>query len=59
MRSNRKAWSIPSLPIASSSIGHVIRRDESHITQRVMSMKIGHPSRGRLKKRWIDCVTRE
>jgi hypothetical protein len=45
-RSNRLAW-----------YGHVIRRDESHITKRVISMNIdGHPSRGRPRKRWKDCV---
>jgi hypothetical protein len=32
-------------------------RDESHIIKRVMSMNVdGYPSRGRLKKRWMDCV---
>jgi hypothetical protein len=32
-------------------------RDISHITKRVMSMNVdGHPSKGRPKKRWIDCV---
>jgi hypothetical protein len=46
MRSNRLAW-----------YGHVMRRDESHITKRVMSMNVdGCPSRGRPKKRWMDCV---
>jgi hypothetical protein len=36
---------------------NVMRRDESHITKRVMSMNVdGHPSRGRPKKRWTDCV---
>jgi hypothetical protein len=34
-----------------------MRRDESHITKRVMSMNVdGHPSRGRPNKRWMDCV---
>jgi hypothetical protein len=46
MRSNRLAW-----------YGHGMRRDESHITKRVMSMNVdGHTRRGRHKKRWIDCV---
>jgi hypothetical protein len=37
--------------------GHVIRRDESHITKRVMTKNVdGHPSRGRSRKRWIGCV---
>jgi hypothetical protein len=46
MRSNRLAW-----------YGHVMRRDESHITKRVMSMNVdGHPRRGRPKKRGMDCV---
>jgi hypothetical protein len=46
MKSNRLAW-----------YGHLIRRDESHITKRVMSMNVdGHPRRGRPKKRWVDCV---
>jgi hypothetical protein len=37
--------------------GHVMRKDESHITKRVMSMNVdGHPSRGCPKKRWMDCV---
>jgi hypothetical protein len=46
MRSNRLAW-----------YGHVMRMEESHITKRVMRMNVdGHPSRGRPKKRWMDCV---
>jgi hypothetical protein len=46
MRSNRLAW-----------YGHVMRKDESHITKRVMIMIVdGHPRRGRHKKRWMDCV---
>jgi hypothetical protein len=41
MRSNRLAW-----------YGHVMRRDESHIIKRVMTMNVdGHPSRGRPRKR--------
>jgi hypothetical protein len=46
MRSNTLAW-----------YGHVIRRDESHITKRVMYMNVdGHHSRGWPRKRWKDCV---
>jgi hypothetical protein len=46
MRSNRLAW-----------YGHVMRRDESHITNTVMSINVdGHPSRGRPRKRWMGCV---
>jgi hypothetical protein len=46
MRSNRLAW-----------YEHVMRRDESHITKRVMTLNVdGHPSRGRPRKRWMDCV---
>jgi hypothetical protein len=46
MRSNRLAW-----------YGHVIWRDESHITKRVMTMNVDeHPSRGRPRKSWMDCV---
>jgi hypothetical protein len=43
---NRLAW-----------YGHVVRRDESHITKKVMTMNVdGQPSRGRPRKRWRDCV---
>jgi hypothetical protein len=46
MRSIRLAW-----------YGHVMCRDESHITKRVMNMNVdGQPSRGRPKKRWMDYV---
>jgi hypothetical protein len=46
MRSNRLAC-----------CGHVMQRDESHITKRVTSMNVdGHPSRGRPKKRSMDYV---
>jgi hypothetical protein len=49
MRSNRLVW-----------YGHVMRRDESHIIKRVMTMNVdGHPSRGRPGKRWMDCVKDE
>jgi hypothetical protein len=35
----------------------LLRRDESHIIKRVMNMNVdGHPSRGRPRKRWMDCV---
>jgi hypothetical protein len=45
-KSNRFAW-----------YGHIMRKDESHITKRVMSMNVdGYPSRGRPKNRWMDCV---
>jgi hypothetical protein len=45
-RSNRLAW-----------YGHVMRRDESHRPKRVMSMNVyEHPSRGRPRKRKMDCV---
>jgi hypothetical protein len=34
-----------------------MRRDESHIMERAMSVNVeGHPTRGRPKKRWMDCV---
>jgi hypothetical protein len=34
-----------------------MQRDEGHITKRVMIMNVdGHPSRGRPKKRSMDCV---
>jgi hypothetical protein len=46
MRSNRLAW-----------YGNVMRRDKSHIIKRVLTMNVdGHPSRCRLRKRWMDCV---
>jgi hypothetical protein len=46
MSSNRLAW-----------YGHIMRRDVSYITKRVMSMNVdGHFSRGRRRKRWMDCV---
>lgn len=46
MRSNRLAW-----------YGHVMRREESHVTRKVMNMNVdGYRSRGRPKKRWMDCV---
>jgi hypothetical protein len=46
MSSNRLAW-----------YAHIMRRDESDITKRVMSMNVdGHPSGDRPKKRWMDCV---
>jgi hypothetical protein len=46
MRCNKLAW-----------YGHVMRRDESHITKRVMSRNVdGYPSRDRPKKRLVDYV---
>jgi hypothetical protein len=34
-----------------------MRRDESHITKRVMTINVdGHSSRGWLRNRWMDCV---
>jgi hypothetical protein len=37
--------------------GHVLLRDKSYGTKRVMSMNVyGHHSRGRPKKKWMDCV---
>jgi preprotein translocase subunit SecA len=46
MTSNRLAW-----------YGHVMQRDESYITKRVMTMIVdGYPSRDRPRKRWMDCV---
>jgi hypothetical protein len=46
MRSNRLAW-----------YGHVMRKDESHITKRVMTMNVdGYPRRGWPRKKWMDCV---
>ena len=41
----------------SSDNGHVMRRDETHVTKRVMSINVdGWRGRGRPKKRWMDCV---
>jgi hypothetical protein len=37
--------------------GHVMQKDDSHITKKVMSINVDeHPRRGRPKKRWMDCV---
>ncbi|KAJ8707262.1 hypothetical protein PYW08_011396 [Mythimna loreyi] len=37
--------------------GHVKRRDETHVTKRVLSLNVdGWRGRGRPKKRWMDCV---
>ncbi|KAJ8710705.1 hypothetical protein PYW08_009220 [Mythimna loreyi] len=37
--------------------GHVKRRDETHVTKRVLSLHVdGWRGRGRPKKRWMDCV---
>jgi hypothetical protein len=46
MRSNRLAW-----------YGHVMWRDDSHITKRVMSMNVDEQHcRSRPKKKRMDCV---
>jgi hypothetical protein len=45
MRSNRLAWH-----------GHVMRRDESHITKRVSMYVDAHSSKDRPNKRWMDYV---
>jgi hypothetical protein len=46
MKSNRLAW-----------YGHVMRKNERHITKRVMTMNVDeHPRRSRPRKRWMDCV---
>ena len=40
--------------------GHVERREENHVTKRVMNMELpGSRRRGRPKKRWIDCVNED
>ncbi|XP_068231918.1 uncharacterized protein [Palaemon carinicauda] len=37
--------------------GHVIRRVEQNIGRRVMEMEVqGTRRRGRLKRRWMDCI---
>ncbi|PZC82802.1 hypothetical protein B5X24_HaOG209587 [Helicoverpa armigera] len=34
-----------------------MRRNESHVVRKVMSMNVdGYSGRGRPKKRWMDCV---
>ena len=49
MKGNRLAW-----------YGHVMRRDDTHVTKRVMGMNVdGWRGRGRPKKRWMDCVTND
>jgi hypothetical protein len=46
LRANRLRW-----------YGHVMRRDDSHVTRRVLSMNVeGCKRRGRPRKRWMDCV---
>ena len=40
--------------------GHVMRRDDMHVTKRVMGMKVDKwRGTGRPKKRWMDCVTND
>ncbi|XP_023235755.1 uncharacterized protein LOC111635126 [Centruroides sculpturatus] len=37
--------------------GHVVRRNEEHVTKKACNMKVqGDRGRGRPKKRWIECV---
>ena len=37
-----------------------MRRDDTHVTKRVMGMNVdGWRGRGRPKKRWMDCVTND
>ena len=37
--------------------GHVMRRGEEYVGQRVMGIEVqGSRMRGRPKKRWVDCV---
>jgi len=36
--------------------GHVSRRDEEYVGQRVRRMDIGTRGRGRPKRRWLDCI---
>jgi hypothetical protein len=46
MRSSRLAW-----------CGNVMWRDKSHIIKRVLTMNVdGHPSSGKPRKGWMDCV---
>ncbi|KAJ8709025.1 hypothetical protein PYW07_008851 [Mythimna separata] len=46
LKGNRLSW-----------YGHVKRRDEMHVTKRVMNLHVdGWRGRGRPKKRWMDCV---
>jgi hypothetical protein len=38
----------------------MMRREEKHVTKRVMSMNVeGWRERGRPKKRWIDCAKQD
>lgn len=40
--------------------GHVMRRDETNISKRIMNMNFdGWKGRGRPKKRWMDCVKKD
>jgi len=36
--------------------GHVSRRDEEYIRQRLRRMQVGTRGRGRPKRRWLDCI---
>ena len=45
MKGNRLSW-----------YGHVMRRDDTHVTNRVMGMNVDG-RRVMPKKRWMDCVT--
>ncbi|KAJ8715796.1 hypothetical protein PYW07_010278 [Mythimna separata] len=46
LKGNRLSW-----------YGHVKRRDETHVTKRVLSLHVdGWKGRERPKKRWMDCV---
>jgi hypothetical protein len=37
-----------------------MRKEENHVTRRVMNMNVeGYRERGRSKKRWIDCVRQD
>ena len=38
--------------------GHVLRRDEEYIVQRLRRMQVGTRGRGR-PKRWLDCITED
>jgi hypothetical protein len=49
LKGNRLSW-----------YGHVMRREENHVTRRMMNMNVeGWRGRGQPKKRWIDCVRQD